>query len=91
MKTKPVSKTIRRSVALSRDLVERVTQVAPPESGQNLNRLVTVALEEFVARRQQEAFEETMAQMAADPAIRSESAAISKEFAAADADGLKDD
>lgn len=91
MKTKTVSKTIRRSVALPRVLVERVAQVAPPESGQTLNRLVTVALEEFVARRQQEAFEEAMARMAADQAIRAENAAISKEFAAADADGLKDD
>ncbi len=33
--------------------------------------------------------EEVMARMAADPAIRSESAAISREFAAAEADGLK--
>jgi hypothetical protein len=32
-----------------------------------------------------------MAQMAADPAIRTECAVISKEFAIAEADGLKND
>ncbi|MFY9270734.1 MAG: hypothetical protein WAO55_13410 [Candidatus Manganitrophaceae bacterium] len=91
MKTKTVSKTIRRSVALPRDLIERVTRVAPPESAQNLNRLVTVALEEFVARRQQETFEAAMTEMAADPGIQKESVAISKVFSGADADGLKGD
>jgi hypothetical protein len=32
-----------------------------------------------------------MAQMAADPAIRAECAAISRDFATTEADGLKDD
>jgi len=32
-----------------------------------------------------------MAQMAADPAIRAECAAIGRDFAIAEADGLKDD
>jgi hypothetical protein len=35
-------------------------------------------------------FEEAMARMGADPAIRAECAAIAKEFAAAEADGLRD-
>jgi hypothetical protein len=35
-------------------------------------------------------FEEAMARMGADPAIRAECVAIAKEFAAAEADGLRD-
>lgn len=86
-----ISQTVRRSVALPRQLVEEVTALAPPELRQNLNRLVTVALREFVAQRKARAFEEAMAQMAADSAIHSECAAISREFAITDGDGLKGD
>lgn len=88
---KPAAKTVRRSVALPRQLVEEVTHLAPPELGQNLNRLVTVALQEFATHRRARGFEEAMARMAADPAIRAECAAISREFAVADLDGLKGD
>ncbi len=35
-------------------------------------------------------FEEAMARMGADPAIRAECAAIAKEFAAAETDGLRE-
>lgn len=73
---KTVPKTVRRSVALPRQLVEAASAVAPPELGHNLNRLVTVALQEFAARRKARAFEEAMAQMAADPAIRAECSAL---------------
>ena len=91
MKSKVLPKTVRRSVALPRQLVEEVSAVAPPELRQNLNRLVTVALQEFAVKRKERTFEETMAQMAADPAIQAECAAISREFATAETDGLKDD
>lgn len=91
MKSKIHPKTVRRSVALSHRLVEEVKAAAPPEIRENLNRLVTVALQEFAARRKERAFEEAMAQMAADPAIRAECAVISKEFAVAETDGLKND
>ena len=91
MKSKVSPKTIRRSVALSRQLIDEVSKVAPPELKQNLNRLVTVALQEFAAKRKEDAFEEAMAQMAADPAIQSECTAISRDFAIAEADGLKND
>lgn len=37
------------------------------------------------------AFEEAMAQMAADPAIRTECAAIGRDFSTAEADGLTSD
>lgn len=91
MKGKAPSKTVRRSVALARQLVEEVKAAAPPELRENLNRLVTVALQEFAAKRKERDFAEAMAQMAADSAIQAECAAISKEFAGAEADGLKHD
>ncbi len=91
MKRKPSPRTIRRSVALPRALVERATAVAPRELRQNVNRLVTVALQEYAAGQGERAFEEAMARMAADPAIRAECAAISRAFAVAEADELKGD
>jgi len=61
-------------------LIEEATNVAPRELRGNLNRLVVVSLEEFVARRKAAAFEDAMARMATDPAIRSESAKIDAEL-----------
>jgi hypothetical protein len=90
-KTKPVTRTIRRSVALPRQLVEDVSALAPPELRQNLNRLVTVALQEFAAREKARAFEAAMARMATDPAIRAECGAISREFSGTETDGLRND
>jgi len=88
---KRMQKTVRRSVALPRHLVEEASAVAPPELRQNLNRLVTVALKEFAAKRKTRAFEEAMAQMATDQAIRMECAAIEREFSTAETDGLTSD
>jgi len=48
-------------------------------------------LQEFAAQQKARAFAEAMAHMAADPAIQAECAAISKDFAIAEVDGLKDD
>lgn len=91
MKTKTSPKTIRRSVALPRRLVEEASAMAPRDLRENFNRLVTVALQEFVARQTTRSFEDAMAHMAADPAIRAECAAIGRNFTVAEADGLKDD
>ena len=91
MKSETPPKTVRRSVALPYKLIEEVRAVAPPALRENLNRLVTVALQDFVIQRKKQSFEESMAQMAADPAIRTECALLSKEFAIAEADGLKND
>jgi hypothetical protein len=91
MRTKTLPKTVRRSVALSRQLVEEASALAPQDLRQNFNRLVTVALQEFAARQTAQTFEEAMARMATDPAIRAECAAIGRDFAIAEADGLKDD
>lgn len=89
MPKKALAKTVRRSVALPRRVVEEVTAVAPGELKGNLNRLVTVALEEFTRSQKARAFEEAMARMGADPAIQSECGAIAKEFASTEADGLR--
>jgi len=56
-----------------------------------MNRLVTVALREFVAHRKARAFRRAMAAMASDLAIQAENAAITREFAAAESDGLSND
>ncbi len=90
MKRKVLPKMVRRTVALSRQLVEEVSGLGPPQLRRNLNRLITVALQEFAAQQKARASEEAMAQMATDPAIRAECAAISRDFAIAEADGLKD-
>jgi hypothetical protein len=85
---KKLPKTMRRSVALPRRVVEEASAVAPAQVGQDLNKLVTVALQEFAKRRKTQAFDKAMAQMAADPAIRAECAAIERDFRIAETDGL---
>ena len=88
MKRTAKPKTIRRSVALSAALVEELSALAPAELPGNWNRLVTVALREYAARRRALAFESQMAAMAADPGVQAECANIAREFSAADMDGL---
>jgi hypothetical protein len=85
------TQSIRRSVALSKRLVDEVSSVAPAEFKGNWNRLVVAALQEFARNRRREQFEQSMAKMAKDPAIRKECAAIGREFAHANRDGLADD
>jgi len=80
---------MRRSVALPRRLVADVMALAPPDAVSNWNRLVVTALEEYAARRRQAKLEESMAAMAADPAIRAEMKSIDKLFRRTERDGLK--
>jgi hypothetical protein len=82
------SKTLRRSVALPRQLVEDVLAVAPPTLRNNLNALVITSLRDFLAQRRRQAFEESMAAMAADPAIQSASATINAELESTESVGL---
>jgi len=89
MKTYGVTGTIRRSFALPGRLVMEATEASPPDLRGNLNRLVKVALQEFVARRKRKDFENAMARMSADPAIRLENRRIAKEFRRADSDGFE--
>jgi len=88
MRTETLPKTIRRSFALPGRLVREATTASPPELKGNLNRLVTVALQEYVARLRQREFESAISRMAADPAIRRENARIGKAFRKTDGDGL---
>ena len=81
--------TVRKSVALPRETVENAIRFAPKELKNNFNRLVLTALEEFAGHRRSLSFEQEMAAMAADPAIKADCAAISKDFVVADMDGLK--
>lgn len=90
IRVKAQARTVRRSVALPRQLVEEVTAAAPPHLRHNLNRLVTVALQEFAARQKAREFEDAVAAMARDPAIQAECASIAKAFRGADADGLRE-
>ncbi len=85
------TKTVRRSVAVPRKLIEEIHRVAPPGLEDNFNRLVITALRDYSARRKKEFFEKEMAQMAANPDIRFVLTDISAEFTRAESDGLTDD
>ena len=80
--------TIRRSVALPRTLVDDLTRTAPFELKSNLNRLVIVALQDYVRSRERLAFDQAMAKMATDPNIQRELADIQEEFHGTESDGL---
>ena len=82
---------LRRSVAIPRELVEEAMAVAEPELRDNFNRLAIVAVEEFTQSRKAARFERAMAAMAADPAVRRESAAIERSFRSAERDGLPEE
>ena len=81
-------KTIRRSIALPKELVEELRTVAPPELRDNFNRLVTSILIDFTRRQKKYQFEIAMAEMADDPAIREMSSVLSEEFMETENDGL---
>jgi hypothetical protein len=83
--------TIRRSVALPETLASEVMSVAPAGSEKSFNRVVLLALSEFVANRKKQAFAGDMEQMASDPAIRAECNVINRDFSEAETDGLSDD
>ena len=61
------SKSVRRSVVLPRQLLAEAAGAAPKELHDNFNRLVRVALEEYIARREREAFKQSMERMARIP------------------------
>ncbi len=91
MKSQPRSALVRRSIALPRELVDEAKSVAPSEIGDNFNRLVIIALENFTARRKKRTFEETMNQMGSDPEILAECHIINKKFLKTEKDGLNVD
>jgi hypothetical protein len=91
MKRRQPATTLRRSVALPSALLAEVYSVAPPELRSNLNRLVIVSLQEYISHRRRREFESAIAAMAADPQIQGECAAIERDFAAMETDGLDND
>jgi hypothetical protein len=91
MKRRPSATTLRRSVALPTALIGELNSVAPPELRTNLNRLVILSLQEYVARRRRQQFDCAVAAMAQDPQVLAECAAIARDFAVADLDGLAND
>jgi len=84
------NRTVRRSVALPRDLVDEALECAPDNLRGNFNQVVATAVRAWVARRRRERFAEEMAEMAADPEIRKECLAIASEFEGTEMDGLED-
>ena len=88
MKRRPHATTLRRSVALPSALIGELNSVAPPELRANLNRLVIISLQEYISRRRRQEFETAVAAMAEDPQVQAECAAIARDFAATEMDGL---
>jgi hypothetical protein len=68
--------------------VEKVSEAAPPEYRGNLNGVVRLALEEFVARRERDAFEREMVEMADEPGFREKVRAMSRDMEGLDDQGL---
>jgi hypothetical protein len=91
MKRRPTATTLRRSVALPTALIGELDSVAPPELRANFNRLVILSLREYVARRRRQEFDSAVAAMAEDPQVQAECAAIARDFAATEMDGLGND
>ena len=79
---------VRRSIALPQSLVDEVLRYAPIEHRDNWNRMFVTILQEYIARNKQKQFEQAMAEMAADRAIRKTSERIGREFQSAEEDGL---
>jgi metal-responsive CopG/Arc/MetJ family transcriptional regulator len=88
MKHHKPATTIRRSVALPSALIGELDSVAPPELRTNLNRLVILSLQEYISRRRRQEFDRAVAAMAEDPQVQAECAAIARDFAATEMDGL---
>jgi len=50
-----------------------------------------VSLQEYISRRRQQEFERAVAAMAEGPQVQAECAAIARDFAATEMDGLRND
>ncbi|MBI5244130.1 MAG: hypothetical protein HY922_10730 [Elusimicrobia bacterium] len=88
MKTFKRRKVIHRSFSIDEELVRQARRVVPEEVADNLNRLVTVALNELVMKYKRLEFDNQIAEMAADPALVRESKKAAADFEFTDADGL---
>jgi len=68
-------------------LVDEAVTLAPEDLKMNLNRLVTVALQEYVKSRKEMAFEAAMAEMSKDRSLTGELKEINREFIHTESDG----
>ncbi len=89
MSKKVAAKTIRRSFVLPSNLVEEACTVSNKNEATNLNKLVTIALQEYVNNKKRKEFENSMLAMGNDPEILRECAAINKDFLGTEMDGLR--
>ena len=87
-KRRRADSSVRRSFVLQARLVEAVFEATPADGPGNLNAIVRCALSEYVARRKEEEFAREMQEMARDPDIQREMAAIARDFAGTEGDGL---
>ncbi len=89
MPKKTSGKTVRRSFALPSKLLDEVLSVSTIAEGSNLNKLVTVALQDYVNNKKRHEFEKSMLEMANDPEILRECAVITNDFRQTEMDGLR--
>ncbi len=85
---RPPGSPVRRSFVLPARLVEAVFEATPKGGPGNLNAIVRCALEEYVARREEEEFAREMEEMARDPDIIRVNAEILRDFRGTEGDGL---
>ena len=81
-------KSLQRSFIIDAGLVAEVQRLVPRELSDNLNRIVTVALQELAKKLKHDRFEAAMARMAVDPALRRQSTGLERAFRRTEADGL---
>ena len=88
MNKKTQAKTVRRSFALPSKLIDEARLVSSKEEAPNLNKIVTIALQEYVSNKKRRDFETAMLAMGNDPEILRECATINQDFAQTEMDGL---
>ena len=88
MKNHAKRHVIHRSFTIDDALVKQAQHVVPAAVAGNLNRMVTVALTELVAKYERLLFGQQIAAMAADPAVSRESKKATADFKITDPDGL---
>lgn len=84
-------KTIRRSFALPRKLIDEAVTMSTKAEKANLNKLVTIALQEYIDNRKRREFETAMQAMGNDPEVLRECQGIERDFAQTEMDGLPRD
>ena len=82
------AKSVRRSFVIPSKLIDEVLSLDAADKTMNLNKLVTIALQEYVDNKKRREFEKSMLAMGTDPDILRECASINEDFTATETDGL---